>query len=49
MNIGAAENDVRSYHANLRVGIDVNKRTKQKRVIGLDCGQLALERGVAGL
>jgi hypothetical protein len=48
MNIGAAENDIRSYHTNLRVGIDLYERTKQERMIGLDCGQLALQRGVGG-
>jgi hypothetical protein len=47
--LAAAENDIRSYHANLRVGIDVNERTKQERVVGLDRGQLCLQRGVAGL
>ena len=48
MNIGTAEDDIRSYYANLRIGIDVNERTKQERMIGLDCAQLALQRGVAG-
>ena len=45
MNIRAAENDIRSDYAKLRVGIDADKRTKQKRMIGLDGGQLALQRG----
>jgi hypothetical protein len=36
MNISAAKNDIRSYHANLGIGIDINKRTKQEPMIGLD-------------
>ena len=36
VDICTPEDDIWSYHANLRVGIDVDKRTKQKRMIGLD-------------
>src|SRR5260370_34874639 len=31
MNIGAAEDNIRSYHANLRVGIDGDKRARYTR------------------
>jgi len=38
MDIRTAKSDIRPHHADLRVGIDVNERTKQERMIGLDCG-----------
>jgi hypothetical protein len=49
MNICARKGDIRSDYANLRVGIDANKRTKCEDVIGLDHSQLFLQRAVAGL
>jgi len=42
MNIRAAEDNMQSYYAHFRVGIDIDKRTKQERVIGLNRGNLGL-------
>src|SRR5947209_18667454 len=49
MDVNAVEDDVRTRDAHLRGWIDADERSQREGRIGSDCGQLALQGGVAGL